>query len=171
MRIKHPLLADGMADPQDGSTEDLARERLRMNDGADVGHGEKICNGVFASFNINFDLREAGYAGERLAIARIFVLSRGHETPPGQRGNGRFRYLIHIVGWLVSIIFAAQLHSLLRGLAERHPSAATLAKDALIRNFILLRLATKSFGRDLPQFLLTVHGGSMRRASPRVRGW
>src|ERR1700757_3761584 len=140
MRIEHPLLADGMADTQNRSTEDLARERLRMDDRAYVGHGEKICNVVFASFNIDFDLREAGYVGERLAIARIFVLSRGHETLPGQRGNGRFRYLIHIVRWLMSIIFAAQLNRMLRGLRERHPSAA-LAKDALIRNFILFRLA------------------------------
>src|ERR1700751_4033859 len=102
MRIKHPLLADGMADPQDGSTEDLARERLRMDDGTYVSHGEKICNVVFAGFNIDFDLREAGYVGERLAVARIFVLSSSHQTLPCQRGNGRFRYLIHIVGRLVS---------------------------------------------------------------------
>src|SRR5579862_5806726 len=170
MRIKHPLLADSMTDAQRGSTENLSRERLGMDDGAYIGHSEKICNLVLARFRIDYDFRKAGYVRERLAVARIFVLRCGHESLPCQRRYRRFRYLIHIVGWLMPIVFAAQLDRVLRCLRQRYPSAAALAKDAFIRDFILLGLAAEFLGRDLLQFLLAVHCSSMRGASHRVRG-
>ena len=68
MGIEHPLLANGMTDPQDGSPEDLAGERLGMDDRTYISHGEKICDLVFAGFGRRFCLLGLCVPGDPLAF-------------------------------------------------------------------------------------------------------
>ena len=58
----------------------------------------------------------------------------------------------------------------LRSLRQGHAPAATLVKDSLIRNFVLLRLSTESLGSNLLQFLLSIHRSGMCRAGHGMGG-
>ena len=50
------------------------------------------------------------------------------------------------------------------------PRAAALAKDALVRNFVLLRLSAESLGGDLLELLFSIHRSRMCRAGHGMGG-
>src|SRR5580692_302875 len=70
---------------------------------------------------------------------------------------------MNIGGSLVSIVDAAQLYRVPRSLRQSH-TRATLAEDALVGDFVLLRFATQLLRRDFLEFLLGIH--SRRVCSP-----
>ena len=68
----------------------------------------------------------------------------------------------------MSVIFPTQLNRMLRRLGQGDAAAATFAKDAFVRNLILLRFPAKLLGCNLLQLRLDVHGSSVRRARHRM---
>ena len=79
VRVVHPLLANRMANPQNGPSQDLAAKRAGMNYRADVGIGEEIHDVILARFNVDLNLGKAGDVGKCQAITRVVVL--GGRTP------------------------------------------------------------------------------------------
>ena len=63
------------------------------------------------------------------------------------------------------------MHSALGGLRQCHAGAAVLlAEDALVRDFVILRAAAETLGRDFLEPLPGCHRYRMRRARHRVCG-
>ena len=107
-----------VADAQYRSPEHLTAQRLGMNHRAHVGNGEKICDVVLAGLDIDFDFGKACHVGKRLAVVRILVLGRRHQTLSRQRGNGCLGVLVYVFGRFVTVVDAAQLDRTLRRLRQ-----------------------------------------------------
>jgi hypothetical protein len=69
-----------VSDTQHRPAENLAAERARVNDRADVGDGEVVGDAVLAGLEIDFDFGEAGDEGVRPPSR--FMVSRAVATRP-----------------------------------------------------------------------------------------
>src|ERR1035437_1694129 len=168
VRIEHPFLTDRMADAQGRTAEHLAAKRTGVDHRPYIGGGEEIHDVVFAGFDIDFNLSEAGDVGKRGAVARIIVLGCRHQTLACQRRYGGLRQFVDIFGHLVAIVNASQFNRMLRGLRQSHPGSAALAENTFVRDLVLFRFAAEFPGRDFLELLLGVHGRRIRRPRHRV---
>ena len=101
------------------------------------------------------------------AVARVRVARDAHQPLPGERRRRRFRERVDVVRQLVAVVLAAELDRLLRRLRQRHAAAG--ARDALVRDGVLLGRAAVHLRGDLLQLLDRVGGRRVRRARVRVR--
>src|SRR5688572_11104390 len=163
-----PPVTDRVSDAEYRTAQYLAAERGRVNDGADVAHGEKLRDRVLPGFDVDFDLSKRGGEGPRRSVALVIVLRNAHESLPGQRRGGARRHRIDVLGQLVAIVNASELDGALGRLRQRHPAAAALAVDALAAHFVVLGFPAEIFRGDLLQLLDSVTGRRVRRARMRV---
>src|SRR5579872_1587068 len=139
-----------------------------MKHGSYVSVREEIDDVVFAGFEIDFDLGEAGDIGTCLTVMRIFVASRRDEALPGKSRYRLLRKAVHVRIHFMPVVNAAHLNSLLRGLRQSHAGASAFAEDLLVADIILFGAAAEAFGRNLLQPFLGFFGHGVCRAGHSV---
>ena len=118
LRVDHPLLPDGVADAQRRTSEDLAAQRRWMKHRAHIGIGQIIDDVVLARLHIDFHFGKTGQIGIGIAIMRILVFRRSHQTLAGQSSYRLLGCFMHVGIHIVAIVDAAQFDGVLRRLAQ-----------------------------------------------------
>src|SRR5215472_3974344 len=114
-----------------------------MNDRAHVSYRHVIDDAVLAGFDIHFDLGEAGDVGMGCSVAWSGVLCYCEQTLPGESLSRSNSEGVDALRNFVAVVDAPHFDGSLGCLRERHAGTAALARNALMRHFIILGLAAE----------------------------
>src|SRR5437867_7878062 len=97
-----------MPDSKTASSVELATQAARIDNGADITHGQEINERCLAGFDVDLDFRKSGDERPRRTVARIVILCNAHQSKSGKFLRRSFRKIVDVLRKLVTIVLSAQ---------------------------------------------------------------